>query len=88
MNDRELLEKLLSHVVDLTQDMAEVKSKLSTVADAVTRIENVHGEKLSVLFDARELQNDINEKITAALNRIEAKVDLMAFNAVSIRRTK
>ena len=39
------------------------------------RMENDHGEKLSALFDAREVQTDVNDRIVASLTRIESKLD-------------
>lgn len=45
---------------------------------AVIRIENDHGDKLQALFDAREAQIDVNERVFDALNRIEGKVDCLA----------
>ena len=40
-------------------------------------MENEVIDKVRALFDARETQNDINERITSALERIEAKVDVL-----------
>ena len=55
----------------------EVNQKLDTKADKtdIVRLENVFGDKISGLFDARELQLDTNAKTQATLERIEGKLD-------------
>lgn len=69
---------VLDHLVRLTQDNTEIKDRLEKVEGAVVRIENDHGDKSQALFDAREAQIDVNERIFDALNRIEGKVDRLA----------
>jgi septation ring formation regulator EzrA len=54
---------------------SEMDSRLERIEVSVIRIENDHGEKLRALFDAREVQMDINERICDTLNRIEGKID-------------
>jgi len=49
-------------------DVAEIKEKLA-------RIEEDHGRKIAALFDAREVQFDINNRIMDSLERIENKLD-------------
>lgn len=71
-------ELVLDHLVKLSQDNTEIKQRLEKVESAVIRIENDHGGKLQALFDAREAQIDVNERIFDALNRIEGKVDHLA----------
>lgn len=78
-------ELVLEHLVKLSQDNTEIKQNIQTIDErlekvesAVIRIENDHGDKLQALFDAREAQIDVNERIFDALNRIEGKVDRLA----------
>ena len=71
-------ELVLDHLVKLSQDNTDIKQRLEKVESAVIRIENDHGDKLQALFDAREAQIDVNERIFDALNRIEGKVDRLA----------
>lgn len=73
---------VLDHLIELTRNHAEIKERLSGVESRldsveviVVRIENDHGDKLRALFDARETQIDVNERMFKALNRIEEKVD-------------
>lgn len=93
---------LTNQVSTFTKDMTEIKTKLisledqlnsvddrlDTVEKIVVRIENDHGQKLKALFDAREVQNDINERIISTLNRIEAKLDVLQMETAHIRRIK
>lgn len=60
MTDRELLE--------------QIPATMAT-KDQLTRTENDHGVKLAALYDARELQDDVNERILETLNRVEGKID-------------
>ncbi len=43
----------------------------------VSVMENELTEKISALFDAREVHNDVNERIIISLDRIEAKIDVL-----------
>ena len=50
--------------------------------------ENELTEKVRALFDAREVQNDINERVIYSLNRIEAKLDVLQLETAHLRRIK
>ncbi|NPV27363.1 MAG: hypothetical protein HPY81_07970 [Firmicutes bacterium] len=52
------------------------------------RLENEVIEKVRALFDARETQSSINDRIIAALERIEAKVDVLQMETAHLRRIK
>ncbi len=43
-------------------------------------IKNDQGEKIRALFDAREAQNDVNERIFRTMNRIENKLNCSSFS--------
>lgn len=68
---------------ELRQDNQAIRKELSQLSQAITRIENTHGEKLSALFDAREVQMDANERIIDSLGRIENKLDRMSLKVSS-----
>ena len=53
----------------------DLNSRMERVESSLVRIENDHGEKLRALFDAREVQLDVNERIFDTLNRLEGKID-------------
>jgi len=67
MTDRELLELIATQVGEITKGMSEVKTRLTSVENIVTRIENEHGKKLSALFDGYKQHTD-------QLDRIEKEV--------------
>ena len=75
MTDRELLELLLQKVTSMEQSMATKQD--------LTNMENDQGQKLSVLFDAREVQFDVNDRICDTLNRIEGKMDRLTLKVSS-----
>jgi len=75
MTDRELLELLLQKVTSMEQTVATKQD--------LARIENDQGNKLSALFDAREIQFDVNERICDTLNRIEGKMDRLSLKVSS-----
>lgn len=64
-------------------DIDRVKTDLDQVRTSVVRIENNHGEKINALFDAREAQNDFNERLFQTMNRIENKLDELALQVSS-----
>ncbi len=84
-NDLGNLEKgqdiLARQVSKLTEDVQEIRQ-------SQVRMENELTEKVSALFDAREVQNDVNERIVTALERIEAKVDVLQLETAHLRRVK
>ncbi|WP_028051892.1 hypothetical protein, partial [Carboxydothermus ferrireducens] len=77
--------QLFSKVSSLEEGQSQITSRLDKLE---TRLENEVIDKIRILFDAREVQNDINEKILATLNRIEAKVDVLQLETANIRRIK
>lgn len=73
---------------ELKQGQDELRQGQKELRQAVARIEQQHGEKLSALFDAREVQNNVNEKILSTLERMEAKLDVLQLETAHIRRVK
>lgn len=52
------------------------------------RMENEVIEKVSALFDVREVQSDINQQIINTLRRMEAKIDVLQMETAHIRIAK
>lgn len=69
MTDRELLELIAAKVGELTKNMSEVKSRLTSVENIVTRIENGHGKKLQALFDGYKQHTDQLERIEKEVSK-------------------
>lgn len=57
------------------QALARLERGLDQTHQALIRMENEQGEKIRALFDAREVQIDVNERILDTLNRMEGKID-------------
>lgn len=74
MTNEEFQKLVLEELKSIRKDMA-TKEELEKVSQAVIRIENQHGDKLAGLYDAREVQFDVNERILDSLARIENKLD-------------
>lgn len=64
------------------------ESELKSVKEIVLKIEHDHGVKLDALFDAREIQKEMNERIFTTLDRLEAKIDVLQMETAHIRRIK
>jgi len=76
MTNEEFQKLVLEQLGELTKGQRELQQSL-------TRIENDHGQQLSALFDAREVQFDVNERICDTLNRIEGKMDRLTLKVSS-----
>jgi len=76
---------LKQDVQGLKEDIGELKT---SAVKLETRIENEVIEKIRALFDAREVQQDTNQRIISTLDRIEAKVDVLQLETAHIRRVK
>ena len=72
----------------LAKHVTELVSNVNKLSESQVRMENELTEKVRALFDAREVQNNINERIITSLDRIEAKVEVLQLETASIRRVK
>ena len=84
-------DQLLKEIIESQQLIIKTLKKHSTLFDEVQknqislenkvdklelRIETESAEKIGSLYDFRKVQTDVNERILAALNRIEAKIEI------------
>lgn len=84
-------EKLFSLMEKMYIELTDIKTKMATKEDisrVESRIESEVVDKIRALYDNREVQNDLNEKISNTLNRIEAKVDVLQMETAHLRRIK
>lgn len=95
----EMLAKLLEGQYELKLEISEVSSKVgkleirmeevsSKVDKLEIRMEDEVIDRVIMLFDAREVQNEAIVNISEGLNRIEAKVDVLQLETAHIRRIK
>lgn len=102
MNSEEFQILILEQLTTLNKGQADLNSKINTIdlrldslktkVDKIdasqVRMENELTEKVRALFDAREAQNDVNERTVFTLERIEAKVDVLQMETAHLRRVK
>lgn len=90
-NDR-FQELVLQQLSVLTEGQKELTTRFDKLGNKIDklelRIENEVIDKIRGLYDAREIQNDVNERIIYSLNRIEAKLDVLQMETASVRRVK
>lgn len=67
---------IAKQVNELSEGQEELRKSVATMENELT-------EKVQALFDAREVQNDINERALNALERIEAKIDVLQLEAAT-----
>ena len=86
----ELLKQLLTEVREIKASQARTEQRLEGVEaesratrEGLARMENDMGAKVSTLFDAREVQMDVNERVCSSLQRIESKLDRISLRVAS-----
>lgn len=88
MDNEKFQELVLQQFQQLNTRFDKLETKVDKIDASQVRMENELTEKVRSLFDAREVQNDVNEKMLYSLNRIEAKVDVLQMETANIRRVK
>ena len=77
----ELMTKMYNEMQEMKSDMQEMRKELNEKIDRksdkqdIVRLENKMDDKLSALFDAREVGIDKETEISTGLQRVENKVD-------------
>ena len=86
----ELLKQLLTEVREIKASQTRTEQRLEGVEaesratrEGLARMENDMGAKVSALFDAREVQMDVNERVCSSLQRIESKLDRISLRVAS-----
>lgn len=75
----ELLKKILEGQNKLVERLDNLEKGQTEIKQSLVKIEQEQGAKISALFDAREVQFDVNERISNSLFRIENKLDRLVF---------
>lgn len=88
MTNEEFQRLVLEKLNGLETGQEKLESDVKDIKKSVMKIEHEHGDKISALFDAREIQTNVNEKIVSTLDRIEAKVEVLQLETSSLRRIK
>ncbi|MGI6120052.1 MAG: hypothetical protein ACOYIB_05720 [Desulfosporosinus sp.] len=87
MDDRvmDLLGKILENQTETNSQLKELTSRVQKFE---AKVENDLGYKIKALFDAREIQNEKNDTIINALERIETKIEILQMETAHMRKVK
>jgi uncharacterized protein YlxW (UPF0749 family) len=92
MNSEEKILKMLESMQQgqniIAKQVNELSEEVKDIRQSQVRMENELTEKVRALFDAREVQNNVNERIINTLERVEAKVDVLQLETAHLRRVK
>ena len=92
MNSEEKILKMLESMQQgqniIAKQVNELSEEVKDIRQSQVRMENELTEKVRALFDAREVQNNVNERIINTLERVEAKVDVLQLETAHLRRGK
>jgi len=78
-------EKVMNLFGEILENQTELSSRVKNIE---TKVEHDLGYKIKALFDAREVQNDKNDTIINALERIEAKVEVLQMETAHVRKVR
>jgi len=85
-------EKVMNLFGEILENQTETNNQLKELSSRVknieTKVEHDLGYKIKALFDAREVQNDKNDTIINALERIEAKVEVLQMETAHVRKVR
>lgn len=77
---------------ELKTGFNDLRTDQETIAQNVAKIvivvEHDVAQKIGAIFDFREIQIDYNQKTELALERIEAKVEVLQLETSNLRRIK
>ena len=84
-----MLAKILEGQNELQNELKREIREVSMKVDKLElRIENEVVDRIKILFDTREVQNEAIANISETLNRVEAKLDVLQLETAHIRRIK
>lgn len=87
--DSEKFQELILHQFEqLNTRLEKLETKIDKIDASQIRTENELIDKIRGLYDFREVQNDVNERIINTLGSIETKIDVLQIETANIRRVK
>lgn len=85
----EMFAKILEGQKDIQNELKQEIREVSYKVDKLEmRMENEVSDKIKILFDVRQVQNETVANISETLNRVEAKLDVLQLETAHIRRIK
>ncbi len=85
MTDKEFQELVIQQLKALNEGQKRLNEKVNIIDANQVRMENDLTEKFRGLYDFREVQNDINERVISTLERLEAKIDVLQLETAHLR---
>ncbi|ACV64392.1 hypothetical protein Dtox_3683 [Desulfofarcimen acetoxidans DSM 771] len=85
MTNEQFQELVINHLKALTNEVKEIKSNQHKLE---LHIETEVTDKIRSLYEFREVQANVNERILAALDRIESKVETHDIQISILDKTK
>lgn len=87
MDDKvmDLLGKILENQTETNSQLKELTSRVQKIE---AKVENNLGYKIKALFDTSEVQNEKNDTIINALERIETKIEILQMETAHVRKIK
>lgn len=67
-------EFLMQQFNKLDNRLDAIEAKVDQIDNSEIRMENEITDKIRSLYDAREVQSEVNERIISTLDRLEAKL--------------
>ncbi len=62
---------------EMRQELTGVRQQLTELHQSQTRMENELTDKVRALFDAREVQSDVNDQILSSLSSIQTDINCL-----------
>jgi len=85
-------EKVIKMLAKIIEGQNELKQEIREVSTKVDKLEMRMGneaiDRIKILFDAREIQNEAIANISETLNRVEVKLDVLQLETAHICRIK
>jgi len=88
-NLKQEINEVSTKVDKLENELKQEIKEVSTNVDKLEmRIEIEVVDRIKILFDARDVQNEAIVNIAETLNRVEAKLDVLQLETAHVRRIK
>ena len=88
MEEQKFQELVLKQLEQLTHGQTTMQGDITKLRQSQARMESDFGAKITALFDAREVQQEVNQRIFSSLDRLEAKVDILQMETAYLKRIK
>ena len=82
------ISSMQNDILELRQGQSSMQGNISELRQIVVRMENNLTTKITALFDAREAQQEVNERIITSLEKLEKKVDFLEMETARLKRIK